>query len=204
MALGGRKFSEKVDTLGTWLPRIDTLCVGGGVAMTLLLAAGHGAEHAHAEVDRLAQARSLLARARDLGVKVLLPTDLCVQVDDERETRIVSPFSLPKGARIVDIGPETVSRFAASLGQSKHLLWWGPFGNLQHPAGSSSSAEVAAVCARPGITSLVLGGDTRRFVRQLPPEIEAGIDLVSTGSTAAKALLNGHRLPGIEALRSRQ
>jgi phosphoglycerate kinase len=60
------------------------------------------------------------------------------------------------------------------------------------------------LCARPEIMSVVMGGDTRRFVRALPPEVRAGIDLVSTGSAAARALLAGRRMPGIEAVRTRR
>lgn len=204
MALGGRKFSDKVDTLSGWLPRVNTLCVGGGAAATLLLAAGRMSEHPGAELDRLAQARSLLGRARDLGVQVLLPVDLRVQLDGERETQIVSPLAVPARSRVVDVGPESVARFAEALGGSQSLLWWGPFGDVQHPSGSLSSLSIAEVCASPNIQSVVLGGDTRHFVRQLGPEITRGIDLISSGSAAAEALLSGRRLPAIEALRARR
>jgi phosphoglycerate kinase len=203
MAIGGLHFSEKIDVLNVWLPRVNQLCVGGGVANTLLAAAGRAVLEGNVEVDRLAQARSLLARARDLGVELLLPTDLLIQLRGEREVRVASPQGVPSGARILDVGPESMQRFTEVLGAAKNLLWWGPFGNLKHEDGSGASRQLAELCATPGISSVVLGGDTRRFVRQLPPEIEAGIDLLSTGSAAAKALLCGRRLPGIEALRLR-
>lgn len=203
MALGGRTFSDKIDILGDWLPRINTLCVGGSVAMTLLGARGLAPDHAGVELDRLAQARSLLTRARDLGVQVILPSDLRVQFDGERETRVVSPRALPLECRIIDVGPESIQRFSEALGESRNLLWWGPFGNLQQASGSGSSQMLAELCATASITSVVLGGDTRQFVRKLAPEVLAGIDLVSTGSAAAKALLSGRRLPAIEALRQR-
>jgi phosphoglycerate kinase len=203
MAVGGLHFSDKIDVLTTWLPRLNKLCVGGGVASTLLAAAGRGMTDEHVQMDRLAQARSLLARARDLGVEVLLPSDLRVQFRGERESRVVSPQGVPAGARILDIGPESARRFIDILGAATHVLWWGPLGNLRHPEGVAASRQLAASCARPASMSVVLGGDTRRFIRQLPPEIEAGIDLVSTGSAAAKAMLCGRTLPGIEALRAR-
>lgn len=203
MALGGQKFADKADTLGSWLPRVNTLCVGGTVAATLLAAAGGMQEHAMTEGDRLAQARSLLGRARDLGVKVLLPSDFRVLKEGDRDTLVVSARAVPAQCRIIDIGPESSARFCEALGQSRNLLWWGPLGNVQHPLGSASSAALAQVCATPSISSVVLGGDTRHFVRQLPPDVVAGIDLISTGSAAAKALLSGRRLPAIEALRVR-
>jgi phosphoglycerate kinase len=203
MGLGGQHFSDKIDVLSAWLPRLSTLCVGGGVANTLLCATGQLATSASAEQSRLAQARSLLTRARDLGVVVLLPVDLRVQWAGEAQTRVVTPRGMPDGAQIVDVGPESLQRFSEALGKATNVLWWGPFGNVAHPDGAASSRELAELCARPSLMSVVIGGDTRRFVRQLPPEVGAQIDLVSTGSGAAKALLMGQRLPGIEALRAR-
>ena len=204
LAVGGRLFSEKVDLLDAWLPRLEQVCVGGGMALTLLAALGKIPAEASAEPDRLAQARSFVKKARDLGVEVLLPVDFRVQFGVERHSEIVRPERVPAEARIVDIGPESVERFATALGTAEHLLWWGPFGNLQNALGRAASQRLAELCASPDIASVVLGSDTRRFVRQLPPEIEAGIELVCSGSAAAKTLLSQRRLPAIEALRVRQ
>jgi phosphoglycerate kinase len=204
LALGGRVFSEKVDTLGEWLPRVDRLCIGGGVALTLLAAAGRAEAEASPEPERLAQARSLLTRARDLGVAVTLPVDFRVQLEGDQGTLVKRAADLTSKAHIVDIGPESVALFNEVLGKAKHLLWWGPLGDLRHPEGSGASRELAALCARPDIMSVVIGGNTRRFVRELAPELTRGIDLISTGSAAARALLGGRRLPSIEAVRLRR
>lgn len=204
LLLGGRSFSDTIDTLTGWLPRVDRLCIGGSVSMTLLAAAGRARSDASAEPERLAQARSLLARARDLNVAVTLPVDLRVQLEGDQGTLIKSPSDVPPRARIVDIGPESAALFASVLGKVKHLLWWGPLGDLRHPEGREQSQALAALASQPEIMSVVLGGDTRHFVRQLPPERRAGIDLVSTGSAAARALLAGRRLPGVEAVRARR
>jgi phosphoglycerate kinase len=204
LALGGRTFSDKIDTLGAWLSRVDRLCIGGGVAMTLLAAAGKARADACAEPDRLAQARSLLGRARDLGVTITLPVDFLVQLEGDQGTLVKRPADVPARARILDIGPESAAEFVSVLGKAEHLLWWGPLGNLGQPEGGAASGALATLCARPEIMSVVMGGDTRRFVRALPPEVRAGIDLVSTGSAAARALLAGRRMPGIEAVRTRR
>jgi phosphoglycerate kinase len=204
LALGGHTFSEKIDTLGGWLPRVDRLCIGGAVGMTLLAAAGKARAEASPEPERLAQARSLLGRARDLGVTITLPVDFVVQLEGDQGTLTKYPADVPANARIVDIGPESSALFDEVLGKAKHLLWWGPLGNLQKPEGKAASAALAVLCARPEIMSVVIGGDTRRFVREQPPELQRGLDLVSTGSAAARALLAGRRLPGIEAVRGRR
>lgn len=204
LLLGGRTFSEKIETLESWLPRVDRLCVGGALALTLLAAAGRARPEAATELDRLAQARSLIARARDLGVTVTLPLDFVVQLEGDQGTLVKRSGDVPPKARIVDIGPESIALFGEVLGKAKHLLWWGPLGNLRHPEGSAASRSMAALCAEPSIFSVVLGSDTRRFVRQLPRELWLGIDRVSTGAAAARSLLAGRRLPGIEAVRTRR
>ncbi|HWO12190.1 MAG TPA: phosphoglycerate kinase [Polyangiaceae bacterium] len=204
LALGGRSFAEKIDTLTEWLPRVDRLCLGGAMALTVLAAAGRAPAEACSEPERLAQARSLLSRARDLGVKLELPVDFRVQLEGDRGSLIKAPGDLRPKARILDVGPDSITRFCELLGKARHILWWGPLGHLRHPEGSGASRELATLCARPEIESVVLGGDTRAFVRQLPPEIGQGINLLGTGSGAARALLGGRRLPGVEAVRLRR
>jgi phosphoglycerate kinase len=204
LLLVGRSFTEKSETLTHWLPRVDRLCIGGALSLTLLAADGRARSDAGAEVDRLAQARSLFARARDLGVSLTLPLDFVVQLEGDQGTLVKRAADVPPKARIIDIGPESVALFGDVLGKAKHLLWWGPLGNLRHPEGSAASRSLAALCAEPSIFSVVLGDDTRRFVRTLSAELRSGLDLVSTGSAAARALLAGRRLPGIEAVRARR
>lgn len=204
LVVGGRSFAEKIDTIVEWLPRVDRLCIGGAMALTVLAAAGRAPVEACTEPERLAQARSLLARARDLGVKLELPVDFRVQLEGDRGSLIKAPGDLRPKARILDIGPESLARFGELLGKARHLLWWGPLGHLRHPEGVEASRELAALCARPEIESVVIGGDTRAFVRRLPPDIVNGINLASTGSAAARALLGGRRLPGVEAVRVRR
>lgn len=204
LLLGGQSFADKVDTLGSWMPRVDRLCVGGAASLTLLAAAGRARPDAGAEPERLAQARSLLARARDLRLTLTLPVDFVVQGEGDHGTLVKRAADVPARARIIDIGPESVALFGEVLGKAKHLLWWGPLGDLRHPEGREASRRLAALCADPAIVSVVIGGDTRRFVRELPAETLRGIDLVSTGSAAARALLAGRRLPGIEAVRARR
>jgi phosphoglycerate kinase len=202
-ALGGARFADKIDLLEALLPRVKTLGVGGGVAMTLLVAAGRAPADACAEPERLAQARSLLTRCRDLGVELLLPTDFKVRFPGERECRVLLPRNLGFGAQVLDLGPESTVAYLRALGARKQLFWWDPLGDPTAPGGAESSAELAAACARQGVHGVVLGSAARQFVRQLPAPIQAGIDLVSVGTRAARVLLSGSRLPGIEALRLR-
>ena len=203
LCIGGQRFADKIEFLDAWLPRVRTLCVGGSVAMTLLVAAGKAPASASNEPEHLARARSMLERARALGVELLLPTDLRAQLPNQGETWVVSPRALPEGAELVDLGPESIQMFSQALDTHEHLLWWGPLGDTALDAGCESSRRLAASCARANVRSVVLGGATRRFLRQLPAEVQREIDLISTSTAAARACLSGKRLPGIEALRQR-
>jgi phosphoglycerate kinase len=202
-ALGGARFADKIDLLEALLPRVKTLGVGGGVALTLLVAAGRAPADVCAEPERLAQARSLLTRCKDLGVELLLPTDFKVRYAGEREHRVRVPRNLGFGAQVLDLGPESTALYLRALGARKQLFWWDPLGDPLAPDGAESSVQLAAACARQGVHGVVLGSATRQFVRQLPEPIQAGIDLVSSGTHAARMILSGRRLPGIEALRLR-
>lgn len=202
MVLGGSALGPKLGTVNAWLPWISTLCVGGAAAVTLLSAMGRAPAEASAEPARLAEARSLLSRARDLGIPIQLPTDFWVQLPHALEPEVVPARTLPADARVIDIGPASLEQLTAALAGAAHLLWWGPLGHLAG-GGTRASLQLSELCARPGVKSVVLGSETRHFVRQLPAELRSGIELVTTGTQAAIALSRGQRLPGLEALRNK-
>jgi phosphoglycerate kinase len=201
--LGGRQLASKLDLIDNWLPRLGTLCVGGDLATTLLVAAGRAPRAASTEPDLGARARSLLARARDLDVELLLPTDLRIVWEGDPEPRVITPHALGPGCQVIDVGPESVERFCQALAARQQLLWWGPLGDTSSTEGTSASRRLAELCAQPQLRSVVMGKDTGRFVRALPTEARHGIDLLCTGTASTRAVLSGQRLPGIEALRRR-
>jgi phosphoglycerate kinase len=201
--LGGWRLSDKLELLDRWLPRISALCVGGQLAVTLLVAAGRAPEEASLEPELAARARSLLARARDLELELILPSDLRIVWEGDPEPRVVLPRQLGPSSRVIDVGPESAERFCQALGQKSQLLWWGPLGDTSSAAGSLASRRLVELCARPALHSVILGKDAGRFVRGLPAEAGQGIDLICTGTAAACAFLSGQRLPGLEALRTR-
>jgi phosphoglycerate kinase len=201
--LGGRRLSDKLDLVDRWLPRLGTLCVGGQLAVTLLVAAGKAPEDASTEPELAARTRSLLARARDLELELILPSDLRVIWEGDPEPRVVLPHQLVSSMRVIDVGPESAERFCQTLGQRSQLLWWGPLGDTSSNAGTSSSRRLLELCTGPELRSVILGKDTGRFVRALPAEAQQGVALLCTGTAAACAFLSGQRLPGLEALRAR-
>jgi phosphoglycerate kinase len=201
--VGGERLADKIDLIDRWLPRLRTLAVGGQLAVTLLVAAGKAGEDISPEPGLGARARTLLARARDLGLELLLPTDLRVIWEGDPEPRVLPLRSVTPSMKVVDVGPETLERYCAVLGARRQLLWWGQLGDPASDAGATSSRRLVELCARPELRSVLLGTRLGRFVRALSPEARAGIDLLCTGTAAACAFLSGQRLPGMEALRNR-
>jgi phosphoglycerate kinase len=202
--LGGQRLADKLDLLDRWLPRLGALCVGGQLALTLLVADGKASEEVSPEPELGARARSLLARARDLEIELLLPSDLLVVWEGDPEPQVMPVRSLTPSFRVVDVGPESSERFCQALGARQQLLWWGPLGDTKDDTGAAASRKLLELCNGPGLRSVILGKDTGRFVRSLPVEARQGVDLLCTGTAAACAFLSGYRLPGLEALRTRQ
>jgi phosphoglycerate kinase len=198
--LGGAKIEGKIDTLENLLPRLDMLLVGGGMANTFLAAQGHDLASSLVETDRLDLAREILARARDRGLFVLLPTDLVVTDDLETRGRIetVPAEGVPAGTKAVDIGPETRQAFAAAIGRARTLFWNGPMGVFEKPPfdqGTRAVAEALAHC--PGF-SVLGGGETVAAAKQAG--VAERVGHVSTGGGAALEFLAGKTLPGVAAL----
>jgi phosphoglycerate kinase len=216
--VGGRRLADKLDLLDRCLPRLSLLCVGGLASTTLLAALGRVPESASAEPELLARCRSLIARCRDLDVELLLPTDLSIVWEGDPEPRVIPTRSLFERARVVDVGPESTAAFCQALRTRQHLVWWGATGDLANTGGTESSQKLVELCASGSSTaaaggvaavdpsgprSVIIGRETTRYVRSLPEERRQGIELISGGTAAARTLLAGYKLPGIEALRRR-
>lgn len=199
--LGGAKIEGKVDTLTNLLPRLDALLLGGGMANTFLAAGGLDMADSFVEGERLDMAREVLARAAELGVEVLLPTDMVVTDDLDTPQRVetVAVESIPTGTRAVDIGEATRERYAARLQGVKTLFWNGPLGVFERPPFDAGTTAVAEALAGIDAFTVIGGGETVAAARAA--DVTDRIDHVSTGGGAALELLAGKALPGVDVLR---
>jgi phosphoglycerate kinase len=198
--LGGAKIEGKIDTLENLLPRLDLLLVGGGMANTFLAAKGYDLKASLVERERLATAESILRRARENSIEVLLPTDLVVanSFETPTEIRTVGVDEIPDGFLALDVGPETRDDFAAAVARARTLFWNGPLGVFEKPpfdAGTRAVARALADC--PGFT-LIGGGETVAAAHQAGVIEKLGH--VSTGGGASLEFLAGQTLPGVAAL----
>ncbi|MBE7483568.1 MAG: phosphoglycerate kinase [Polyangiaceae bacterium] len=202
--LGGAKVTDKIGVIESLLGKCTAICIGGAMANTLLAAKGHDMKASLVEKDFLAAARTLLEKARDKGIEIVLPSDVVVgAATDASSGTTVGVGSVPDGTLALDIGPATLDAFKKHVLGAKTVFWNGPMGLFENPAFAAGTKGMArALAEAPGFT-VVGGGDSAAALRQAGDGLEQKISFVSTGGGAALELLEGQKLPGVEALRSR-
>jgi phosphoglycerate kinase len=198
--LGGAKIAGKLETVRGLLGRCDTVCLGGGMANTFLLARGAEVGDSLVEPDLVTEAGSLLA---EHGDALELPVDVVVarELRPGADRRAVPADAVEAGWRILDAGPATVAAYGRRVAEAGTVFWNGPLGVFETPpfdAGTRGFAELMAGATRAGAFTVVGGGDSIAALE------EAGrmgdVSHASTGGGAALELLSGAALPGIEAL----
>ncbi|HSN98941.1 MAG TPA: phosphoglycerate kinase [Candidatus Nanopelagicales bacterium] len=201
--LGGAKVSDKIDVVEALLNVVDTLAIGGAMANTFLAAQGKDMKKSRIEEDKLPLARTILSKAENRGVQILLPVDVVVASSLDAEAGSpVSVDAVPDGAMALDIGPKTIELFGEPIRKAKTVFWNGPMGLFETPAFSKGTFEIARIMsAAPGFT-VVGGGDSASAVKLAGEDVAQGFNHISTGGGASLELVEGKKLPGVEALRS--
>ena len=199
--LGGAKVSDKLKVIEQLLTKVDALCVGGAMAYTFLAAEGVDVGASRVEKDHLETARRILERSGRQNVQLLLPVDhLAVRDLASGEGKeLVNQKAIPTGMLGVDIGPQTISRFAERIRGARTVFWNGPMGIFETPAYAEGTRAIAKAMAdnRDAIT-VVGGGDSAAAVEKFG--YASKVSHVSTGGGASLELLEGRDLPGIAAI----
>ncbi|MEZ4224688.1 MAG: phosphoglycerate kinase [Polyangiaceae bacterium] len=198
--LGGAKVTDKIGVIEALLEKCDAICIGGAMANTLLAAKGHDMRASKLEQDWLAAGRTLLEKAERKGVKILLPHDVVVGSGlDANEGQTVKVGELPPDVMALDVGPATVEAIRGQVLGAKTVFWNGPMGLFENDAFASGTWGVAQALVDSDAFTVVGGGDSAAAVRKAG--LEDKVSFVSTGGGAALELVEGKRLPGVEALR---
>ncbi|WP_437545280.1 phosphoglycerate kinase [Sorangium sp. So ce367] len=201
--LGGAKVSDKIDVVEALLNVVDTLCIGGAMANTFLAAQGKNLQKSRIEEDKLPLARTIMSKARDRGIQLLLPVDAVVASSiDATQGQPASVDAIPEGTMALDIGPRSIEQFGQAIERAKTVFWNGPMGLFETPAFSKGTFDVARIMSGASGFTVVGGGDSAAAVKQAGEHIAKGFDHISTGGGASLELIEGKRLPGVEALRS--
>ncbi len=198
--IGGAKVSDKVMVLDRLLEKVDALLIGGGMACTFLKAQGHEIGQSLLDADKLEYARSLMEKWPD---KIELPLDLVVaeRVEAGAPSSVMGLDGVPPDWRILDIGPQTASRFAARIRAASTVLWNGTMGVAEIPDFAAGTRAVAEAMANSKAVTIVGGGDTAAAVEQLG--LADKMTHVSTGGGASLEMLEGRELPGVAVLQDK-
>jgi phosphoglycerate kinase len=200
--LGGAKLSQQLPVLETMLRRCDSICVGGGVANTLLAARSVDMKDSTFEADQLALGRALLKRARDHHIDLILPVDVMTgRSRNAADGSSVSVGSIPDGTGAFDIGHRTLDAFRAKVAAAQLVLWHGALGIAENPAFSGGTQGLLRTLAEAPAFGVVTGDSTGNAAAALGAELESKIGFVSAGGVAPLVFIEGKKLPGVEALR---
>ncbi len=198
--IGGSKVSSKITVLESLVKTCDTIVIGGGMAYTFLSVEGHKIGKSLFEADYLETAKSFLAKAKEMGVKVILPVDhICAKEFNENAEAIsVDSTCIPDDLMGMDIGPKTVAMIVDALKTAKSVVWNGPMGVFEMAQFAKGTEQVAKALAASDATSVVGGGDSVAAINKFG--LASQISHVSTGGGASLEFLEGKVLPGIKAL----
>jgi phosphoglycerate kinase len=184
------------------MEKADAILIGGGMAYTFLRAQGQETGKSLVEADKVDVARAALEKAREKGVKFLLPVDhVLADKFDAKATATLFEGSeaFPAELMALDIGPKTIKLFSAEIANAETVLWNGPMGVFEFSAFAAGTNAIAkAVAANESATTIVGGGDSVSAIHK--SGFADRITHISTGGGASLEFLEGKTLPGVEAL----
>ena len=199
--IGGSKVSSKIGVIETLLEKCDKLLIGGGMIFTFYQARGLSVGKSLVEEDKLELAKSLEAKAKELGVSLLLPTDVIVADNfaPDANAKTVSINDIPDGWMGLDIGPDSVKVFQDALADCNAVIWNGPMGVFEFDKFAVGTEAIANTLAgKPDAITIIGGGDSVAAVEKVG--VAEKMSHISTGGGASLELLEGKTLPGIVAL----
>ena len=199
--LGGSKVSDKIQVIDALMDKCDTLIIGGGMCFTFLLAQGYSVGTSLKEDDWVERAGQMIEKAKEKGVKLLLPVDVvCAdKFAEDAATKTVPIDAIPDDMMGLDIGPETVKLYADAIAEAKTVFWNGPMGVFEMDAFAVGTRDVAlAVADNATADTIIGGGDSVAAVNKF--NLGDRMTFISTGGGASMELVEGKELPGVVAL----
>ncbi|ASU36819.1 phosphoglycerate kinase [Mucilaginibacter xinganensis] len=201
--MGGAKVSDKIELIEKLLDKVDNLIIGGGMAYTFAKAQGGNIGKSLVEADKLDLALSLVRKAKEKGVNLLLPADSIIadNFSNDANTDVAKNDNIKDGWMGLDIGPESIAAFSKVVEESKTILWNGPMGVFEmekFESGTKAIAEAVVRATENGAFSLIGGGDSAAAVAKF--NFTDDVSYVSTGGGALLEYMEGKELPGVKAI----
>ena len=201
--LGGAKVSDKINVINNLLNKADIMLIGGAMSYTFLAAIGNKVGSSLVEADKFSVATDAIKKAKELGVKLMLPIDHVVTSNFDKEKMVVGnvrtvDLDISDGDVGIDIGPKTVRLYDEEISKAKTILWNGPMGVFEIKQASAGTFSVAEAIAKSGAMSIIGGGDSSKAIKD--SGFADDVSFISTGGGASLEFLEGTPLPGVEAL----
>lgn len=201
--MGGAKISDKILIIERLLDKVDNLIIGGGMSYTFFKALGGNIGNSLLEADKVELAKTLIEKAKQKGINLLLPQDSVVAdaFKNEAQTKTTDNKNIPDNWMGLDIGEKARQDFTKVIENSKTILWNGPMGVFEMPnfaKGTIAIAEAVVKATEKGAFSLIGGGDSAAAVNNLG--FGERVSYVSTGGGALLEYMEGKELPGVKAL----
>ncbi len=198
LILGGSKVSDKIPVIEKFIDKAETIIVGGAMAYTFLKAQGEPVGKSLVEEKQVEYARHLLERMEARDKKILLPIDHVVTTALDKPELAKTVTTIEADWLGVDIGPQSIALFKKTIESAKTIFWNGPMGVYETPPFNKGSFDIAKAIAESEGYSVIGGGDSAAAA------VESGfssqVNHISTGGGASLEFMEGHKLPGLEAL----
>ncbi len=197
--LGGAKVSSKISVIENLLDKVDTLIIGGGMAYTFMAAHGEPVGKSLLEKDYMEYALQMEEKAKEKGVKLLIPIDTVVGDDFKNDCnfRVVERGEIPDDMEGMDIGPKTCKLFTDAIKDAKTVVWNGPMGCFEMPNFAKGTIAICEALANIDGTTIIGGGDSASAANNLGYGDK--MTHISTGGGASLEFLEGKELPGVAA-----
>jgi len=201
--IGGAKVSSKIDIIRNLIPKVDNMIIGGGMSFTFIKALGGEIGNSLYEDDKLDLAKEIMNEMIAAGVNIYLPTDVVIADNFSNDANIqtVNANKIPNGWMGLDIGPDSIKRFAMAVNSSRMILWNGPMGVFEmsnFEKGTKAISIAVAAASVGGAFSAIGGGDSVAAINKY--NLGDMLSYVSTGGGAMLEYLEGKTLPGIAAI----
>lgn len=198
--LGGSKVSDKIGVIDNLLNKVDTLIIGGAMMFTFYRAMGLPTGKSMVEEDKIALASEILEKGAELGVKILLPTDVLVadRFSNDASYETVPRDRIREDGMGLDIGPESIRTFSEAVSRAKTVIWNGPMGVFEMSNFSKGTFGVAEALAASSAVTVIGGGDSAAAVEMAG--LAEKMTHISTGGGASLEFFEGKILPGIACI----
>ncbi len=198
--MGGSKVSDKIKLIENMLSKVDMLIIGGGMAYTFFKAKGYEIGNSLLDAESIDLAESLMKKAEEKGVELLIPVDtLCgKEFKNDTEIKSVDADKIPVDMMGLDIGEKSIELFKSAISKANTVIWNGPVGVFEMPNFEKGTRSLAEALAESDAITIVGGGDSAAAAKQFG--LSDKMTHISTGGGASMEYLEGKVLPGIVAL----